>query len=253
MNIFGLILKNSLKQNKKTQITAILFFAVSIAFAQKEKPKNLPNFDKKLVHFGFSLGINTGNTIIKYNADKMLKDSLLVLEPVSKAGYGLGIVTDLHLGDNFDLRFIPSLSFVTRELQYTFCADCKKQFPAEDTLYYFKQITSTQLDFPLLVKFKSARVNNYRWYMLAGMRYSFDLESNKDNTNATDMPIKFEKTDLAYELGLGLDFYLNYFKFSPEIKFSFGTKNMLIQDNTTFSSPIQSLRTKTIFISFLFE
>jgi hypothetical protein len=115
-----------------------------------------------------------------------------------------------------------------------------------------KTVESTQIDFPLMVKFKSERVNNYRWYLLGGMRYSIDLASNKD-LNVVDLPLKFQKNDLAYEFGVGLDLYLNYFKFSPEIKYSFGTKDMLVHDNTVFSNPIQSLRTKTIFISFLFE
>ena len=89
--------------------------------------------------------------------------------------------------------------------------------------------------------------------MLAGMKYSMDLASNKDVSTGGTFPLRFQKTDLAYEVGLGLDFYLNYFKFSPELKLSMGTKNMLVKDNTAFSNPIQSLKTKTFYISFLFE
>lgn len=244
-------MKNLKVNIQSIQLIAAFCLMYSVAFSQKEKPKNLPNYDKKLLHFGFSLGINSGNSIIKYNPDAMLKDSLLSLEPTRIPGFGLGIVTNFQFADNFDLRFIPSLSFLTRQYDYRFCVKCKQTIPT-DTLIT-KTVESTQLDFPLSIKFKSERVNNYRWYMLAGMKYSMDLASNKDVNTAATFPLRFQKTDLAYEVGLGLDFYLNYFKFSPELKLSMGTKNMLVKDNTAFSNPIQSLKTKTFYISFLFE
>jgi len=239
--------KNKLKHISNTIIALLIFGLCNSTFAQKEKPKNLENFDKKFVHFGFSLGLNYGNSIIKYNASSLLNDSLYVLEAVRKPGFGLGIVTDFKLGNNFNIRFIPTLSFISRGFYYRYYNKISKA-----TTEVNKLVESTQLDFPLSLKFKSERVNNYRWYLLTGAKYSMDLASNKDVTGA-DIPLKFQKTDISYELGLGLDLYLNYFKFSPELKFSFGTNNMLVQDNTLYSTPINSLKTKTIYISFLFE
>ena len=237
----------------KVAATSIMLvcFVFSSAFAQREKPKNLENYDKKMLHFGFSLGINTGNSIIKYKKDAFKNDSLMSILPARQPGFGLGIVTDFQFADNFNLRFIPSLSFITRQFDYRYCVKCNQQYPADSAISV--TVESTQLDFPLSVKFKSERVNNYRWYLLAGAKYSMDLASNKEATASDKFPLRFKKNDLAYEMGIGLDFYLNYFKFSPELKFSFGTNNMLVQDNNFYSGPIESLKTKTIYISFLFE
>ncbi len=65
--------------------------------------------------------------------------------------------------------------------------------------------------------------------------------------------IKLEKTDYAVEAGAGMDFFLPYFKFAIELKASFGIPNLLIDDGTRFSTPIESLRTKAFYVTFLFE
>ena len=40
-----------------------------------------------------------------------------------------------------------------------------------------KKVESTFLNFPVDIKFKSARVGNYRLYVLAGFRYAIDMVS----------------------------------------------------------------------------
>jgi hypothetical protein len=54
-------------------------------------------------------------------------------------------------------------------------------------------------------------------------------------------------------VGGGLDFFLPYFKFGCELKLSHGIPNVLIQDNSMYSSPIDQLRTKTWLFSLTFE
>jgi hypothetical protein len=47
-------------------------------------------------------------------------DSLYNIDNIRQGGFNLGIVTNLHMGNNFDLRFIPDLCFADRTLEYTF-------------------------------------------------------------------------------------------------------------------------------------
>ena len=42
-----------------------------------------------------------------------------------------------------------------------------------------------------------------------------------------------------YEIGVGIDFYLEYFKFSPEFKATFGLLDMLVKEETIYSSSIK--------------
>ena len=55
------------------------------------------------------------------------------------------------------------------------------------------------------------------------------------------------------EFGIGLDIYQEWYKFSPEVRFSRGMVNMLKDDINEFSEGIESLHTNMITIYFLFE
>ena len=50
--------------------------------------------------------------------------------------------------------------------------------------------------------------------------------------------------DYGVEAGGGVDMFLPYFKFGVELKASWGIPNLLIDDDTRFSTPIESLRSK---------
>jgi hypothetical protein len=87
--------------------------------------------------------------------------------------------------------------------------------------------------------------------------YSYDLISQKDVINAksniAETVIKLDNSNINYQIGVGFDFFLEYFKFSPELKMSYGVNNLIINDNTILSDPITSLRSKIFLLSFTFE
>jgi hypothetical protein len=218
--------------------------------AQQKTLLNLGDFDEKKIHFGFSLGVNTSSFIMK--SDLSRSDSLIRLEVLPQSGFNLGIVTDLHLGPLFDLRFIPTLSFGERRLEYTFLENTGKP-----STVLSKAVESTYLDFPLNLKYRSIRYNNFAAYFVGGFMYSYDLISQKDVINAksniAETVIKLDNSNINYQIGVGFDFFLEYFKFSPELKMSYGVNNLIINDNTILSDPITSLRSKIFLLSFTFE
>lgn len=226
-----------------------VLIASSPALAQKEKVLNLPKFDHQVIHFGFLLGVNSADFILKREAPRNVFDSAYTIETQTQAGFNLGIVSALHFNEYFSLRFTPALSFAQRNLEY--------EFLQHDTtiVRYTKPVESTYIDFPFHIKYKSARLNNFSAYIIAGGKYSLDLASNKDvnNTNAADIVVKLKQHDYAAEVGFGTDFYLPYFKFAIELKMSYGLKNIMIHDNTMFSSPIDRLRSKMFLLSLTFE
>jgi len=218
--------------------------------AQQKTLLNLGDFDENKIHFGFSLGVNTSSFIMESDLSK--SDSLIRLEVLPQSGFNLGIVTDLHLGPLFDLRFIPTLSFGERRLEYTFLENTGKP-----STVLSKAVESTYLDFPLNLKYRSIRYNNFAAYFVGGFMYSYDLISQKDVINAksniAETVIKLDNSNINYQIGVGFDFFLEYFKFSPELKMSYGVNNLIINDNTILSDPITSLRSKIFLLSFTFE
>lgn len=202
------------------------------------------------MHFGFSLGINSSDFTLDYDLSK--NDSLKRLEVDPQLGFNLGIVSDLHMGQHFSLRFIPTLSFSQRNVQYEF-----RQFRGEADQKYVKAVESTYLDFPINLKLRSARDHNFAAYVVGGLMYSYDLVSQESasnkSSNPDDIVIKLSKSTMHYQAGFGFDFFLQYFKFSPEFKLSMGLGNQLVQDNTLFATPIDRIRSRIFLVSFTFE
>jgi hypothetical protein len=210
-------------------------------------PINLPKYDHQRIHFGFTLGLNSSNFRVQKVDDFKELDSIYSIEPGAVMGLNLGIISNLRIGNHFDLRFIPALSFAQRNLDYNF------YYPGSSGNLITKKIESTYLEFPLNLKFKSKRINNYRVYVLAGGRYSIDMVSQAKVLNRDKDIVKLERYDYGYEIGVGFDFYMTYFKFSPEIKMFNGLNNLLVSENTALAKPLEGLRSKIFLISFTFE
>lgn len=212
------------------------------------KVENLRKYDRKPYHFGFLLGANTMDFVIKSYKNFNNYDSLYVLESSPKFGFNIGIIADLTLGKYFNLRFLPTLSFGERTLNY--------KIKNSTQVFYdvTKRVESTYLDFPLIFKFKSARLNNFRAYVTTGAKYSFDLASlAKKNENPDEIVIKLKPHDISFELGVGFDFYTIYFKFGIQIQMSYGILNLLKRENNVFTNSIERLNSKIFQLSFTFE
>lgn len=234
------------------KLVVVILILFSFGWIKGQQIKNLHDFDEKLVHFGFVLGYNKADAYLDRNLNRTFdQDSLLSLQTEARNGFNLGIISSLNLDPKFHIRFVPTLSFQERWLNYTFAT-----YP-DTTELWTKKIENVYLDFPLLFKFRTERVTNFAAYFIGGGRYGLDMSSNKDVNNSSaslkDQVVKQTKSDYGFEVGGGLDFFLQYFKFGIELKLGVGLKNTLIQENLKFSSPIERLRTKTWTLSFTFE
>lgn len=230
-------------------ILLIGFSHVDAQYSKKEKVTNLAQFDLNRYHFGFVLSVNTSNMSVKLKDQTSFNDSIISITPVSQPGFNLGMLASWDMTPNWHLRFIPTLSFEERLLDYVF-------LEADGTYKSFsKNVSSTYIDFPVLLKYRTNRLNNAALYVLAGGAFGLDVASQEDvNNNQEDEAIvKIDKTNISASFGFGVDFFLPYFKFGIELKSNFGLKNVLIDDNTIFSDPIESLNTRSFVISFTFE
>lgn len=199
------------------------------------------------------LGINTADFSTRYNPNMLTNYNTYSVENKSQPGFQLGIISSMKLGTpNIRLRFIPSLSFQERILIYTYLGEDEEGeqiFETED-----ERVGSTNLDFPLMFKFRTNRYNNFAAYVIAGAQYTLDLQSQEEASQKYADPfIKIKRDDLQGQVGAGVDFFLPYFKFGMELKLSHGLMNGLIQDGTRLSQPIDALYNRVWWFSLTFE
>lgn len=192
----------------------------------RERLINLPSFDKKPVHYGYFLGVNQYDFkfeyIQNYYKELMLKD--IAVE--QQKGFSVGLIGDLRINEYMNLRFEPGLFYNKRDLIYPEYAE----FTKENDRY--RDIKSTYIHLPLLLKISTKRINNFRPFIVGGFSTDFNLSSNQKNSddNASNV-FRVMSQNINYELGLGFDFYLYYFKFSPSLRGIFSMQNELIPDN----------------------
>ena len=230
---------------KKIYKVAIILLLSQNLFAQRYNvPLNLPNYDNKPIHFGFLIGLNTLD--FKLTPVSNVEDELFVIQSQNQKGFNLGVVSNMRLGNNLDFRFIPTLSLAERRIFYTL--NDNTVLTDEN-----KKIESTFIEFPISIKYKSSRYNNGRAYIMTGLKYSLDLASQRNIDDEGLEIVKIKKDDFLYEIGLGLDFYLPYFKFSPELKANFGLTNLVVNDGSIYSRSIKGMKTRGFSISFTFE
>jgi hypothetical protein len=235
----------------KIFVIILFFICPLLVFSQKEKPKNYKRFDEKMLHFGFMLGFNKNDFIAYPKIDAYQKYGLLSLTTKSVPGGQVGIVSTMSLWTPvLRLRFIPTISFQERVLNYTF----QNPDPKGKAIELEERVGSTDLDFPLMLQFRTLRHNNFAAYALVGAQYTLDLQSQEKAAQSyTDPFIKIKKKDYQGQIGGGVEFFAPYFKFGMELKYSQGFNNSFIQDNTESSNPIDRLYNKTLWISFIFE
>ena len=235
---------------KKAAQLFLIFLFITASFetvnAQRIIVKNQEKYDKQWIHFGFLLGTNKTNFKVSRAENLLQNDSVLFLSADGQTGFDLGIISNLRIAENFDLRFTPMLAFSQRNMNYNMT------LKVAGTNVVTKKIESTFIQFPLLLKFKSNRVNNYRFYVLGGAKYMIDLVSQAAVENDEQL-VKLKKYDYGYEIGFGMDLYLPLFKFAPEIKMYQGIPNILANDNAVYTTSLSALKTRIWSISFTFE
>ena len=245
---------NTRQTSRVRAITRLLFCAcfaalcsLPVAKAQFNQGKNLNyrDFQSKNYYFGITLGYNQSDFRIYHSKDFIRNDSFARAESVTGPGFNLGIVSNLRIGEFFDLRFLPTLSFVERNIRYT--------SPGEGDRIFQRPIESVLVEMPFHVRYKSATYHDFRLFLIAGVKYPFDVASDSRTRQAAGI-VKIAPTDFQLEYGAGIQFFFPYFIFSPEFKISQGMNNVLIfNDKLEQSNVLEKVLSRTFTISLHFE
>jgi len=235
-----------------SKITVLLIFVLlgMTSKAQLRDSYNLENHDDKPYYFGIVLGFNSSHYNITQAPYFLANDTIMSVNSQNASRIHLGILVNYQLSRRFDIRFYPlNLIFSEKKLIYT------QKFPnlGSDALTETRAIESIVLSFPLQVRLKSDRIDNFRVYSLLGVKYDYDLASNAGARTGDDF-VKVKKGDFGVEAGVGFQFFFKYFIFSPELKVSQGLSNVLIRDESIkYSAVMNSMRSRMVMFSLQFE
>ena len=215
----------------------------SIAQFGKDPILNLQNEDLKFLNWGYYLGFNQYDFQFEYKND--IGRDILVDKTF---GFNVGLIGELRINEFLDARFEPGLLYTTRTLGFP-------GFTTEaDAL---REVRSTYIRFPLLLKASTRRIGNWKPFIVGGVYTSMNLGSKEDSLDDNSSgEFRMKKNVYGYELGFGIDFYTEYFKFSPSIRGVFALTDELVPDNdpnSPWTGNINAMRTRGIFINFTFE
>lgn len=202
-------------------------FLGNIALAQKAPvTQHRLDSDKKILKYGFFLGSHQNSFGIKYSeAFESSPDleNLLAINSKQKAGFNLGFMVDFRLADQFSLRIVPvKIGLYQHEVDYVMA----------DGTVDTQLIETTRIEPGAFFRYRSIRRGNTRMYVVAGMSGSLRTGKAKE-TDTGGLVIR--KLDIRAEVGIGLEKYFKFFKFSPELRYSRGLINVL-QDGVAFYS-----------------
>lgn len=195
-------------------------FGAGILCAQERKIQNRPFLDDRVWHYGFLVGFNIQDLKLANNGTAYVNQNGGVEYwyadvPEYTPGFSVGVLGELKANEWLSLRIIPTMHFGDKKVVF------KEQRSGKFTEQYVK---STYLSVPLDLKISAARFNNYRPYVVTGMAPTVDLTVKKGKE------LLVKRTDVMFEIGMGLDLYYPYFKMIPELKFCFGLNNILDTD-----------------------
>jgi hypothetical protein len=224
----------------------LLFITVlsfQTGFAQRHA-LNMPDHEDKPYYFGITFGLNFSQYRIQYSQSFAQTDTFKTLQPLWSPGFNLGLMGTLRLNKYFDLRFVPSIAFAEKRLQFN--------APLKDSME-IRSIEAVYMHMPLQFKFKSDRIYNFRFYVIAGGKLDYDMAANARSRRGDEF-LKVTPVDFGFEFGLGFEFFNSNFIFSPEIKVSQGLGNALFSDHSLpLTNAIEQLHTRMIVISFHLE
>ncbi len=214
---------------------------------RKDRVENLSNFDKKAIRWGFYLGLNRNNYHIKYT--NFSENAIDRIEVEPEIGFNIGLIGDFRLNRNFSVRLEPGLMYNAKRLTYLYLSGDERRK---------RDAKGTYMHIPLLLQFSANRYKNVRPYVVGGFSYDYNFFTKTKNgvdDNSTGV-FRLKNSNYMYELGIGMDFYLAWFKFSPSIRGLFAINNELQYDanpNSPWTAPIANLGTRGIFLQLNFQ
>ena len=243
--------------NKRVLSLIGTFLLIMAASAQDRKVENRPYVDLRQFHFGVLVGthlqdielLNVGPQLIEQEDGSYVEKLISCDQDRWDAGFNVGVLGELRLNTNFQLRVAPAMYFGTRHISFFNHSD-------ELMVQEVQNLKTAYISSAVDLIFAAPRFNNHRPYVIAGINPMINL-SGKENDY-----LKLKRYDVYAEFGVGCDFYLPFFKLRPELKFLYSLTNSLDTDHVNhlknremlmYTNSVSKARTKIIALTFYFE
>ncbi len=202
---------------------------VDCAAQDNDKILNRPYADMKRVHYGFSVGFHNQNLWLTHNGYTTANgESWFADVSGLQPGFCVNIMGDLRLAEHFNLRVSPGMYFGNKTLTFR---------DATNGTIEKQDIKNSSIVVPVDLKMSASRYHNVRPYVTAGIMAAFDVSKKKDGEL-----IQLSNNDFYATIGFGLDTYLPFFKFIPEVKFCFGLRNLLQKSRPDLADDPEKLK-----------
>ncbi len=224
-------------------ILLLLVVLPSFVFSQRNVMENDLKFSRKPYHFGIHLASGFGDFKIKQNALFATSDSILSIKSKYDVNFEIGALISYHINRYVEFRTLPGFVFSNKSLSYVFGdgTSAKKSTPQ----VYF--------DLPVEFKIKSEPLKDVKLYLIAGLKYGYDIGSNFKDRKKADQPIQ-KPHDFGVNYGVGIEIHFPLFILSPEFKVFNSFINIHQQDNTLpYSKYIKGLYNRNFCFSLNFE
>jgi hypothetical protein len=223
--------------------------------------QNKPYIDLRPLHFGILVGVhlqdlelqNVGPYTMTDEEGNVTSQNILCEADRWSPGFSVGVLAEMRLHQNFSLRLTPTMHFGAKHLTFINMNELDaKGRPSQKT----QDLKSTYVSLPIDLKFAAPRWNNHRPYIMAGINPMFNL------TGGDQDMVRLKRFTTMFEVGLGCDFYLPFFKLIPELKFCFGLGNSLdtshineLRDASlkAYAGSVSSAHSKMVVLTFYFE
>ena len=205
---------------------------------------NLQYYDSHFLHYGMILGLQSTRYTVLYSEEFATEvyDSLHSIHSKNSLGFKLGFVLNARIMQRLDFRILPTVGFYENMLEYRMLDGTTQEQLRDYAL----------LEIPMLLKYKSARRNNHRVYLLVGVVPAFEVSQEKDIVKKNNL-LRTARQFFSIEVGVGLDIYNSFFKLAPEIRYSHSMQNVLIDDDNYYQRALKSLTPHTISLYLTFE
>ncbi|MEX2593690.1 MAG: outer membrane beta-barrel protein [Anditalea sp.] len=241
---------------RKVGLTLLFSFLIFEGFAQKQwSILNKSGGDDQAFSYGFFLAGHTSSFRLKYSEAFLDPEAPSIgdvrsIMPTYSPGFDLGFLLSTRLHDQINILFTPKVGFYEYRTEVDFFSGVDDHRIDTPQLVFLTE--ETMVEFPVLLKYKSRRFNNTRMFFVAGINPQI---RTKKQDEADEDDIVLTGKDLALEMGMGFDLYFKYFKFSPEIRFSHGLRNLYQEDATDprIAGAISEIRKKSITIYLNFQ
>lgn len=228
--------------------TVIMLCSAPVSAKPGDKLLNRPYADLKRWHLGFSVGTHVQDLSFTHNGYVSPDGEKWVAEvPDFSPGFCVNVLADLRLHKYLNLRLSPGMYFGSKGVEMIdYYSDLRR----------LQDVKSAYVVVPLDLKISGERMRNVRPYVTTGVMATFDVSKKRSEA------LMFNAADAYLCVGMGVDFYLPFFKLNPEIKFCFGLTDILKHnrpdltddpDTLKMTESLSKVKSNMVVLTFYFE